>query len=82
VGEKLFISNCSICHIQGKNLIIAEKDLKKETLEINGLATKEAICYQIINGKNAMPAFGGRLQDDEVEKIADYILKAASVNTF
>ena len=82
IGKTLFISHCNICHIQGKNLIIAEKDLKKETLEIYGLNTKEAISYQILNGKNGMPAFGGRLQEDEIDTIARYILKATKTNDF
>ena len=81
-GKKLFITNCNICHIQGKNLIIAEKSLKKEALEVNGLTTQEAITYQISNGKNGMPAFGGRLQEEEIEKIAKYILKVAATNNF
>lgn len=82
IGKVLFISNCNICHSQGKNLIIAEKDLKKDTLETFGLNTKEAISYQIINGKNGMPAFGGRLQDDQIDAIARYVLKAAKTNDF
>lgn len=81
-GRTLFITHCNICHIQGKNLIISEKNLKKETLEINGLATQEAISYQISNGKNGMPAFGGRLKEEEIENIAKYVLKAASTNNF
>ncbi len=81
-GKALFISNCNICHIQGKNLIIAEKDLKKDTLETYGLSTKEAISYQILNGKNGMPAFGGRLQEDQIDAIAQYVLKATTTNDF
>jgi mono/diheme cytochrome c family protein len=29
-----------------------------------------------------MPAFGGRLNEDEIELIAKYVLKAASTNSF
>jgi cytochrome c6 len=56
-GEKVFANNCSVCHL-GNNIIIPEKNLKKETLEANGMNTISAISYQVINGKNGMPAFG------------------------
>jgi cytochrome c6 len=75
LGKKLFISNCNVCHIDGKNLIIPEKNLKKETLKTNGMNHFHAILYQIINGKNGMPAFGGRLQENEIEEIAHYVLE-------
>ena len=69
-GEVLFKNNCSVCHLGGNNIIIPEKNLKHETLEANGMNSKSAISYQIINGKNGMPAFGGRLKESEIEKIA------------
>ena len=39
----------------------------------------DSIMYQIINGKNGMPAFGGRLKDLEIEEIAQYVLKESIV---
>lgn len=77
IGKKLFISNCNVCHISGKNLIIPEKSLKKETLETNGMNNLNAIIYQVINGKNGMPAFGGRLDESDIEEIAQYVLDAS-----
>lgn len=77
-GEKLFIANCNVCHIQGKNLIIPEKNLKKKTLDINGMNSVNSIVYQIINGKNGMPAFGGRLMESEIQEIALYVLHEAN----
>jgi cytochrome c6 len=74
-GEKLFISNCITCHANGNNIIIPEKSLKKEILQTNGMDTKNAIIYQIMNGKNGMPAFGGRLKKIEIEAIANYVLE-------
>jgi mono/diheme cytochrome c family protein len=35
--------------------------------------TISAISYQVINGKNGMPAFGGRLKE-EIE-VATYVLQ-------
>ena len=74
LGKRLFISNCNVCHINGNNLIIPEKNLEKETLEINGMNTIDAIVYQVINGKNGMPAFGGRLKENEIEAVSNYVI--------
>jgi len=40
-GEKIFKNNCIVCHAGGNNLIIPEKNLRKETLEANGMNTKK-----------------------------------------
>ena len=34
--------------------------------------------YQVTNGKNAMPAFGGRLSDEEIGDVASYVYDQAS----
>jgi cytochrome c6 len=80
IGKKLFISNCNVCHINGNNIIIPEKNLKKETLERNGINKLDAIVYQIVNGKNGMPAFGGRLEESQIQEIAKYILSTDNFN--
>jgi cytochrome c6 len=48
--------------------------LKKDVLEANGMNSVNAITYQVTNGKNAMPAFGGRLDDSDIEDVANYVL--------
>ena len=35
-------------------------------------------CAQVTNGKNAMPAFGGRLSDEEIGDIAAYVIDQAN----
>ena len=79
-GERVFKNNCIVCHAGGNNLIIPEKNLKKETLEANGMNTKNAISYQVLNGKNGMPAFGGRLKESEIEAVAIYVLEQSGKN--
>jgi cytochrome c6 len=74
-GEKLFELNCISCHVNGNNSILPEKDLKKETLESLGINNRTSLIYQINNGKNGMPAFGGRLKTIEIEQITSYIMK-------
>ena len=29
---------------------------------------------QVTNGKNAMPAFGGRLSEDDINNVASYVI--------
>ena len=79
-GKNLFKNNCLACHENGKNLSIPEKNLKKEILQANGMYNVNAIKYQILNGKNGMPAFGGRLKEKEIEEISNYVIKAAEQN--
>lgn len=73
-GERIFSANCSACHAGGNNVIIPEKTLKKDVLAANGMNSVNAITYQVTNGKNAMPAFGGRLDDSDIEDVANYVL--------
>lgn len=76
-GAKLFSSNCASCHAGGKNLVQAQKTLKKDALEKYGMNSAEAIIAQVTNGKNAMPAFKGRLKSNQIEDIAAYVLEQA-----
>ncbi len=77
VGAKLFKQNCAACHAGGGNLVNAQKTLKKEALEKYDMYSKEAIVYQVVNGKNAMPAFGKRLSSGQIEQLAEYVLAEA-----
>jgi cytochrome c6 len=79
-GKKLFNENCIACHNKGTNVIIPEKNLQKEILERNGMYNMDSIMYQVLNGKNGMPAFGGRLKENEIEEIANYVILAAQKN--
>ncbi|MEM9922660.1 MAG: c-type cytochrome [Cyanobacteria bacterium P01_D01_bin.50] len=76
-GSRLFAGNCAACHAGGKNLVNAMKTLKKDALEKYGMYSQEAIVYQVINGKNAMPAFGRRLSSEQIENLAGYVLAQA-----
>nr|YP_009294111.1 cytochrome c553 [Hildenbrandia rubra]AOM67353.1 cytochrome c553 [Hildenbrandia rubra] len=73
-GEQVFIGNCAACHRGGENSIMPNKTLKKNVLEENSMHSISAITYQVKNGKNAMPAFGDRLEDEDIEDVANYIL--------
>ena len=73
-GQEIFEANCSACHAGGNNVIMPDKNLRKEKLEENNMNSVKAITYQVTNGKNAMPAFGGRLADNDIEDVANYVL--------
>jgi cytochrome c6 len=77
-GEQIFTANCSACHAGGNNVIIPEKTLRKDALEANGMNSLTAITNQVTNGKNAMPAFGGRLADNDIEDVANYVLSQSA----
>ncbi|HAN75377.1 MAG TPA: cytochrome C6 [Planktothrix sp. UBA8407] len=78
-GSTIFSNSCAACHINGNNVVVASKTLKKEALikylkgyEKNPLA---AIINQVANGKNAMPAFKSRLTAREITTVAAYVLE-------
>lgn len=73
-GEEIFTANCSACHLGGNNLIMPEKTLQSDVLEKNEMNSITAITTQVKNGKNAMPAFGGRLADEDIDNVANYVL--------
>nr|YP_010335941.1 cytochrome c553 [Tsunamia transpacifica]QUE27832.1 PetJ [Tsunamia transpacifica]UNJ14347.1 cytochrome c553 [Tsunamia transpacifica] len=76
-GEQIFTANCAACHAGGNNVIMPDKTLKKEVLEENSMKSVDAITTQVNNGKNSMPAFGGRLSSEDIEDVANYVLSQA-----
>ncbi|MFN5117229.1 MAG: c-type cytochrome [Cyanobacteriota bacterium] len=76
-GAQIFSANCAACHMGGGNVVNAERTLKKDALEAylaNYSADHEAaIATQVTNGKNAMPAFGGKLSAGDIADVAAYV---------
>ena len=79
-GENIFSGNCAACHAGGQNVIMPEKTLEKAALEeyLDGGFNEAAVRKQVTNGKNAMPAFGGRLSDDDIANVAAYVISTSS----
>eukprot|EP00579_Thalassiosira_antarctica_P009054 CAMPEP_0201901696 /NCGR_PEP_ID=MMETSP0902-20130614/54568_1 /ASSEMBLY_ACC=CAM_ASM_000551 /TAXON_ID=420261 /ORGANISM="Thalassiosira antarctica, Strain CCMP982" /LENGTH=137 /DNA_ID=CAMNT_0048435667 /DNA_START=26 /DNA_END=439 /DNA_ORIENTATION=+ len=75
-GEQIFNANCAACHAGGQNVIMPEKTLEKEALDsyLAGGRNEKAVMTQVTNGKNAMPAFGGRLSDEDIDNVASYVI--------
>lgn len=78
-GKKVFLAqaNCTQCHRGGINTVVADKHLGKEALEKYNMDSMEAIAHQVRNGKNAMPAYGRRLSDEQIRDVAAYVLSQA-----
>lgn len=76
-GAKIFNANCSACHLGGNNLIIANKSLKKDALVKYNMDSLAAIKQQVTKGKNAMPAFSGRLNAEQIDDVSSYVFQQA-----
>ena len=76
-GAKIFSANCTACHIGGGNVVVNKKTLKKAALEKYEKFSIAAITAQVTNGKRAMPAFKGKLTDQQIEDVATYVLAQA-----
>ncbi|WP_017307094.1 cytochrome c6 PetJ [Spirulina subsalsa] len=76
-GAGLFQANCAACHLGGKNVVNPAKTLQKSDLEKYGMLSLEAIKTQITKGKAAMPAFLGKLNEQQIEDVAAYVLAQA-----
>ena len=72
----MFAANCAACHAGGQNVIMPEKTLEKDALDtyLYGGRTEAAVIKQVTNGKNAMPAFGGRLGEENIANVASYVI--------
>ena len=81
-GKVVFNNNCAACHAGGGNSVIADRTLQKEAIEkyLEGGFKVEAIIYQVENGKGAMPAWTGRLDEEEIVNVANYVYSVASKN--
>ena len=78
-GKKVFLAqaNCTQCHRGGINTVIANKHLGQDALEKYNMDSMKAIAQQVRNGKNAMPAYGRRLTDEQIRDVAAYVLDQA-----
>lgn len=73
----LFTNNCAGCHINGGNIVRRGKNLKMKALEKYDMNSIEAISQLVANGKNAMPAYQGRLTEQEILDVSAYVLEQA-----
>jgi cytochrome c6 len=75
-GEALFKQNCSICHVDGGNIVNAQKPLHKKDREANGIKTTADIIKQMRKPGPGMTMFDEKtISNKDAHKIAEYILK-------
>ncbi|MCP9845456.1 c-type cytochrome [Synechococcus sp. Lug-A] len=81
-GGQVFSANCAACHMGGGNVVNAERTLKKEALEAYladySADHEAAIAMQVTKGKNAMPAFLGKLTEADIADVAAYVEQKSS----
>ena len=79
VGRTVFNNNCAACHMGGRNSVVPERTLDKAAIEagLEGGFNVEAIIHQVENGKGAMPAWANRLDEDEIQAVAEYVYNTA-----
>ena len=81
-GEQIFSANCAACHMGGGNVVNGQRTLQNDDLKAYltnyNEGHEEAIAYQVTNGKNGMPAFGGKLGPDDIADVASYVESQSS----
>jgi cytochrome c6 len=73
-GAKVFSNVCTACHLGGYNAFQPARSLQADVLRANGMLAAEAIEYQVVHGKNIMPAFAGKLTDSDITDAAAYVV--------
>ena len=73
----LFTNNCAGCHINGGNIVRRNKSLRSNALKKFGMDSTDAIAQLIKNGQYAMPAYKGRLTQQQIVDVSAYVLEQA-----
>ena len=75
-GEALFKQNCSVCHVDGGNIVNVQKPLHKKEREANGIKTAADIIKLMRNPGPGMTKFDEKtIPNNDAHKIAEYVLK-------
>ncbi|CAK6688708.1 MULTISPECIES: c-type cytochrome [unclassified Synechococcus] len=81
-GGQIFSANCAACHMGGGNVVNAERTLKADALTayLANYSTdhEAAIAAQVTVGKNAMPAFLGKLTETDIADVSAYVEEMAA----
>jgi mono/diheme cytochrome c family protein len=68
-GQQLFTANCASCH----TLAAAGANGRVGPNLDELMPSADLVANQTTNGGGAMPAFGGKLSEDEIRQIAEYV---------
>ncbi len=76
-GEKIFIENCSGCHVNGGNIIRRSKTLKLKALQRRGIDNPEAIKEIVRLGTGIMSGYGDSLGKNNDQIVANWVWEQA-----
>jgi len=95
-GAKLFELHCAGCHVNGGNIIRRGKNLRLKALKRHGYRrgknlrlkalkrhgydSVESIVDIVTHGKNNMSAYSDRISEQDIDKLAKYVLNQAENN--
>lgn len=79
-GAMLFENYCAGCHPKGGNIIRRSKTLKLKSLKRDSYDTLEPLTGIVTQGQNNMPGFADKLDNAQVETVAQFVLEQASHN--
>lgn len=75
-GKKEFEEHCTVCHLDGGNLINSMKPLHSKQLKANGVKSAKDIIAKMRNPGPGMTKFDEKIiSNKEAKSIAEYILK-------
>lgn len=76
-GEALFKQFCSVCHVDGGNVVNSQKTLRKKDLDANNVKTAEDIIKRMRDPGPGMTKFNDKtLSAKQAKEIASYVLDA------
>ncbi|AFY34248.1 cytochrome c6 PetJ [Calothrix sp. PCC 7507] len=76
-GSQIFSVQCAGCHLNGGNIVRRGKTLKQKALKRYGMDSLEAITDIVTNGKSNMSAYKDRLNAQQIQDVAAYVLEQA-----
>lgn len=68
-GEKVFTDNCSSCHTLAAAGASGKVGPNLDQLK----PSANLVTTQVTNGGGGMPAFKGKLSEDQIKQVADYV---------
>jgi len=77
VSRNLYLENCSVCHelVKPKSAKIGPTLIRfKKAPPAASESLRKYVMYKIRAGGIKMPAFGKTLNEDQIRRIADYLL--------
>jgi cytochrome c6 len=74
-GRKEFEEHCAVCHLNGGNIVNAQKPLNKKSLRANGVKNEKDIIAKMRNPGPGMTSFDEKiLSNKEAKAVAKYIM--------